>query len=348
MVMALGVVLGFCLLAVIYVYGSYARAKYKAFRTGVLRVPIWAGFAELILWEPGETVVLLKNKRMIPMSDPAGGYRVISALRGEEYKGRINYKTNFLTYTSDPILTSDGLSVNLALGIWWKIQDSNLYLSKISSDYHAGQRHFDQGLAEAAEYWIKSLAGGTLRENINKLPTEKLISPYVQAYIQVAEGKSEQPLPQFSDLLDQARQQLNEKTARYGIEVERIEVQELRLPEAYQSKLEAVRVAFLKPYKAKADTSAQVIALEGLASVIGREKVGLIEILKHIDFPKTVMQPTLVSPAVAPLLQPIANAVQQQAERALSPKESDANKQLSAAAEETEGNLSPQLPTSRE
>lgn len=280
-------------------------------------MPFWLGLAELILWEPGETVVILREKRLVPMADPAGGYRIISAVRGEEYKGRISYKTRLLKWTSDPILTSDGLSVHLSLGLWWRICDANLYVSKISSEYHVEEKHSaSDDLSEAAEYWIKNLAGGTLREQVNKLPAEKLISPYVQAYIQVSEGKSIEPIPQFPELLEGARSILSGKAKEYGIEIERVEVQELRLPGMYQEKLEAVRVAFLEPHQAKAETDAKVIALRGLASVIGTERTGLIEILKHVDVSKAATAYAGIAP-IATFLQPISGKLDEQVRGAL-------------------------------
>jgi hypothetical protein len=265
-------------------------------------------------------VVLLERKRLVPMMDPQGGYCTISAWREQEYKGRISYKTQFSTWNSDPIITSDGLSINLGLGIWWRITEAGTYVSKIASDYHEGETHRSENLTEAAEVWIKKLAAGTLREEINQLPAEKLISPYVQAYLQVRRGPEGELLPQgealpnFSDQLGKAQQKLNEKTLRYGIEIDRLEVQNLILPPVYQEKLEAVRVAFLEPSHARALTEAQVIALQGLSSVIGPEKVGLIEVLKHVDISHINMNPFT---GTIPIVQPIIDTLHQQSRGAL-------------------------------
>jgi hypothetical protein len=305
--------IAFVLLIPFWIYFSYARAKFRAFKTSAKRVPFWGGAAELILWEPGETIVILQEKRLIPMSDPHGGYRIVSAWRGQEYKGRISYKTQFSTWKSGPIHTSDGMTVHLALGTWWRIADANVYTSAIASDYHENQEHLREDLGNAAELWIEKLTAGTLREHVNKLPTAKLISPYVEAYVSV--DNSDQPLQRFSELLEEAKDALDAKTRRYGIEIERIEVQELTLPSRFQEKLEGVRVAFLEPYEAEATTKARTIALEGLASVIGRDKVGLIEILKHIDLSKTQYPPL---GTVMPMFSPIVGAVEESAKQATS------------------------------
>ena len=308
------------LLALFWVGTDPARAKYRAFRRGLKRSPFWFDNAEWIFWEPGETVVLLEHKHLIPMTDTQGGYRIVSAWKGQEYKGRISYKTQFSTWKSDPIITSDGLPINLGLGIWWRIANAKDYVSKIASDYHDGGEHSNENLAEAAEFWIKKLAAGTLRQEVNQLPAEKLISPYVQAYLQVKQGSEDgaptaaKPIPNFSDQLEKSKEELNDKTRPYGIEIERLEVQELILPPVYQQKLEAVRVAFLEPVQARALTDAQVIALKGLASVIGEEKVGLIEVLKHVDISHLGMNPFT---GMIPIVQPVLNTLNRESEKAL-------------------------------
>jgi hypothetical protein len=308
------------LLAIVWVATDRTRAKFRAFRLGLKRSPFWNGNAEWIFWDPGETVVLLEHKKLVPMKDRDGGYRTISAWKGQEYKGRISYKTQFSTWKSDPIITSDGLAVSLGVGIWWRIADAGLYVSRIASDYHEGDHHTGENLAEAAEFWIKKLAAGTLREQVNQLPAEKLISPYVEAYLQVRSETNDgslpqdKPIPNFSEQLGKAQLKLNEKTVGYGIEVERLEVQELILPPVYQQKLEAVRVAFLEPTQATALSRAQVIALEGLASVIGREKVGFIEVLKHVDLSHMSMNPFT---GTVPIVQPIIDTLTRQSEKSL-------------------------------
>lgn len=328
-------------IVLLWIWGSRAAALRRGIRTGATRSPYWGGNAEWVFWEPGETVVLLEHKRLIPMRDPQGGYRSISAWRGQEYKGKISYKTQFSTWKSDPILTSDGLAVNLGLSVWWKIADAAKFVSGVAADYHKDSEHYAASLStpeqtqsrkeatdywtkEAAEFWIRKLAAGTLREQINQLPAEKLISPYVQAYIQIAQGpdgaSEAKPIPNFSDQLGKVQEKLNEKTLRYGIEIDRLEVAELILPAVYQQKLEAVRVAFLEPTQQRALTEAQKIALRGLAEIIGPDRVGLIEVLKHVDLSQVTNPVT----GVVSFAKPIADDIQRQTEKALPPISSQA------------------------
>jgi regulator of protease activity HflC (stomatin/prohibitin superfamily) len=288
-------------------------AKFRAIRTGQLRIPYWWGLMELLLWEPGEAIVLLRNKKLVAMADATGGYTSISAWSGEEYKGRITYKSQLMRYTSDPIHTSDGVVVNLDLGVWWHIQNPNLYVSRIAADYHAdgthhgklrgytdrptGDKYFDAKLQETAEEWIRVLAGSSLREHLCQLTAAKLISPYIQSYIHryfdPSENEASEYKNRMSTVLGEAAEALNGKTNEYGIRVERVEVQELKLPTNLQSKLETVRLSFLEPARSSAETEAKTIerkglsqaqlaALSGLADIIGKDGVAKIEFLKAL------------------------------------------------------------------
>jgi hypothetical protein len=227
----------------------------------------------------------------------------------------------------------------LSLSVWWKITDAKKFVLEVAADYHDETHHHAAALStpdearaqkkateywtkEAAEFWIRKLAAGTLREQINLLPAEKLISPYVQTYIQVARGQATgqstdlQRIETFSGQLGNTRNELNKKAVDYGITVEKLEVPELILPPVYQKKLEAVRIAFLEPHQQTALTEAQKIALNGLADIIGKDKVGLIEVLKHVDLSHVSANPFT---GVIPIVRPIVKDIQQHTERALPP-----------------------------
>jgi regulator of protease activity HflC (stomatin/prohibitin superfamily) len=308
---------------------SKGYAKYSAIRSGQLRKPYWWGLKELILWEPGEAVVLLRDKHLVTMADATGGYASISAWSGEEYKGRITYKSQMMKYTSDPIHTSDGISVKLDLGIWWHIQNPNLYVSRIASDYHVdgshrgqsrgytdtptGEKYFDGKLKETAEEWIRVLAGSSLREHICQLTAGKLISPYIQSYIHryfdPSDGETSQYENRMHTVLGEAEVALNGKTEDYGVRIERLEVQELKLPSNLETKLETVRVSFLEPARSSAETEAKTIekkglnqvqleALSGLAAIIGKDGAAKIEFLKALGIAKI--------PFVAPYAPPFS------------------------------------------
>ncbi len=320
--------------AVVVFRNSPVYAKYSAIREGKLRKRYWWGAKELILWEPGEAVVLLKDKKLVAVSDPTGGVTSISAWAGEEYKGRISYKTQLMQYASEPIYTSDGVEVRLDLGIWWRIHNPGKYIYRIATDYHVNDRHFgeprdysddprgekyyDRKLMETAEKWIRLLASSTLREYICEMPVAKLISPAVQAYIdfyfQPPSGAPASPPGepagqghQMPARLEGARAALNEKTMDYGISIEKLEVNKLDLPEKLQEKLAAVRVSFLEPRQAEAVSEAETIgmrrlneaqlnALRELADIIGQDNVAKIEFIKAVGLARIPFTPPYAPP----------------------------------------------------
>jgi hypothetical protein len=330
----IGVAVLIAILAAVIVFKQSERfARYKGIRDKEQMIKYWWGTKTLILWEPGEVVILLRNKKLVSMTesngDSEGGFTSVSAWKGEEYRGRISYQSQLMQYVSEDIHTSDGIRINLDLGLWWQIQNPNLYVARIASDFHAGnqhhgsagagrgpgvvQRHFDEVLKETAERWIHLMAASSLREYICQLSAATLISPSVQTYIDTyfnpvgSEPKrSDSKMP---IVLDGALKNLNDKTQQYGIRIERIEVNELKLPDNLKQKLETVRLSFLDPARISAETEGKTIAqrgltqgqieaLSGFADVLGKDKVALIEIIKAIGTAKI--------PFVAPQAPPFA------------------------------------------
>jgi regulator of protease activity HflC (stomatin/prohibitin superfamily) len=333
--LGLGVLLLILLTAGVAVFKQSERyARYKGIRDKKQSVKYRWGTRTLILWEPGEVVILLKNKKLVSMTepngDPQGGFTSVSAWKGEEYRGRISYQSQLMQYVSEDIHTSDGVPVNLDLGLWWQIQNPNLYVARIAADYHLGnqhygapsagrspgniQDHFDEVLKETAERWIRLMAGSSLREHVCEFSAAKLISPSVKTYIDTyfisdSSESKDGDSKKMPTIVDGVLGKLNTKTNEYGIRIERIEVNELHLPENLKQQLETVRLSFLEPAKVAAETQGrsiekrgltqgQIEALTGFADVLGKDKVALIEIIKAIGIAKI--------PFVAPQTPPFA------------------------------------------
>ena len=126
---------------------------------------------------------------------PEGGYAVISAFLGQEYKGLITSKTKLMTWNSDELHTSNGVPVKLTVAVLWRIGNRHLYFSKISDEFHQGSDILDHvkiqpgavaGLTqqgEVAELWIRTLAAGTLRQQLSHLPAERVVSAHVEDFM---------------------------------------------------------------------------------------------------------------------------------------------------------------------
>ena len=97
--------------------------------------------------------------------------------------------------------------------------------------------------------------------------------------------------------MDGALENLNAKTSQYGIRVEDIEVERIKLPDDLEQKLETVRLSFLEPARVAAETEGRSIenraltqgqleALRGFADVLGKDKAAMIEIIKAMGAAK--------------------------------------------------------------
>jgi regulator of protease activity HflC (stomatin/prohibitin superfamily) len=312
----------------ILLYVEYRLTLVRAYRTGAKRLPIFFGFAELILWDPGETVVLLRKKELVAIETGAvkGGIKRISPWLGDEYRGRLSSKTMMYSWQSqesDPILTSDGLPIHLGLGILWRVVNPRLYVSRISTEYHESGAHVSDSLLGAVEEWLSKIAAGTLREQVNQLPAQSLISPYAQAYIHATDDDAVDSLT-FAGQIAATVRELDQKMQPFGVEIERIEVQKVALPAHFQEILQRARETQLEPMMAKnraeatrirrgADTDADLLKLQGLSGIIGREGVRAKEVFSEVNF--GAMSNPLI--AMNPLMRPLANTVQRVAEQGL-------------------------------
>lgn len=172
----------FIVLVPVSAHVSYRRAWVRGTREPRSCVPFCFGFANLILWNPGETVIILDRKKLVKFERPRprrsflarlqgaeyeddapqGGYAVIFPVLGQEYVSTITTKTKLMDWTSEKLHTSNGVPVMLKLSIWWRIENRNLYFSRIAEDFHRGRethRHPSQPKGEAAELWIRTLVG---------------------------------------------------------------------------------------------------------------------------------------------------------------------------------------------
>lgn len=329
---------------------KFYTTKARAIRSGSKRVPLFGGFADIVLWDPGETVVILKNKLLQTIQDTVivngapksvGGIRTISAWRGEEYKGRLTSKTKLYAWQSEAIHTSDGVPVTFRLGIWWRIANPTDYVSRVSAEFHTEDAHERDALDSAAEVWLERFTAGTLREQVSKLRLETLISPDAWSVIRL-EGSHDGGILTFAGQIEHTKDELNRKISHYGLSIERIEVQKLDPPQDIQETLEAVRRKTFEPLIADKEAAAlkirkgaeseiELAHLRGLADIIGKDGVRTKEILREVNLG------ALANPLVqmAPIVMPISDAVRDAVTRGLAPPSAapstdGAKKQLAA------------------
>jgi hypothetical protein len=151
----------------------------------------------------------------------------------------------------------------------------------------------------------------------------------------------------FARDIEATRASLDAKTRAYGINVERIEVQELELPADFQKTIEEMRRAHIEPglanlestayaIRANAKTDVEMRRLGMLADVIGKPAVATKEILKEVDM-GAVANPLI---SMMPVLQPFTEAVKKATLAGLAgsqsaePEEAKEPKQLPKATED--------------
>src|ERR1700729_58053 len=86
------------LMAVMCLWFGYWSPRWRAFKSGERAVPVWFGAGTLLLWNPGETFVFQKNKKLEDIGDSDGGMRTVFWFRGQQYVGPIPLRTGLLDW----------------------------------------------------------------------------------------------------------------------------------------------------------------------------------------------------------------------------------------------------------
>lgn len=291
------VLLVFVTLAVaIVLWRGYWGPRARAFKSGERKVAVWFGMGKLVLWNPGETFVFQENKRLKDVGDPDGGMRTIFPMRGEECVGPIALRTGLLDWEDALVLTREAQPLGIRVAVWWKVSDARTYAFRIATDapeFGKTVASRDRLLDDAAvhdtvEHWIEVLTESAVRSEINQLSVADVVSAQATQFLQdVGEnGRPQQPAAMgklFEPAMDGALKTIRDKARGYGIEVERLEVQHVKLPKEIQDAINDTRKAFLAPIRSEREAEAAKIQLEKLAQVLGKDTVGLNLLMKNFQ-----------------------------------------------------------------
>lgn len=280
---------------------GYGSPRWNAFANHQSNVSVWFGLGQLFLWNPGETFVFLRNKRVSAVGDANGGLRTVFPLRGEEARGPISLKTELLTWPDVKVLTREAQPLTVKLAVWWKIVDPAQYVFRIASEvHHSPDAPLDvDGKANisgpdgsviakihsAAIRWIQALTEAAVRNRVNGLGMSEVISAQAMQFLQIEGNPAPQQATQngFESLIQGVQDNVSAKTQEYGIQLERTEVQSVTLPDDMQQAIDDTRKAFLAPIRSEKEAEARKIALQKLADILGPETVGLNELLKNFQ-----------------------------------------------------------------
>lgn len=315
-----------------FCFVQYSLARSRAIRDHVGEVSLFGGLAKLVLWEANEGLVFLKNKRisrLIYGPRDGGGTSVILPIFGDELKVRVPLTLKLTQFEDAKVVTRESTQLFLRVAIWWRVANLEKYYYSVDKEVHVvhdsmqievigePQGKGQRAQQNAAEAWILTLAESCIRKLVSQTTTALIISKTATTYLHVDEkhrkaagrglsiqaapprpGVNDAPLPDAATpglLADEIRSMLTPKAAEYGLEIERVEIQEVRLPEAIQQALDDVFKSTLLPAKTEQEALAEQIRLKSLADVLGIESVKLQEVLKQFrgsqyigGFPKVI------------------------------------------------------------
>jgi regulator of protease activity HflC (stomatin/prohibitin superfamily) len=286
----------FVLVAGVVAWLGYWGPRSRAFKSGERAVSVWFGLGWLVLWNPGETFVFQKNKKFQDVGDAEGDLRTVYWFRGEQFVGPIPLRTGLLDWEDQQVLTREAQPLAIKVAVWWKISDPRAYAFQISTDRPQTSQirvtHNllldDAAVQTTVKHWIAVLTESAVRAQVNQLSVADVVSAQATQFLQeVGEnGKSAHSaaLGQlFEPAMEEALKTIQGKAKGYGIQVERLEVQHVHLPPEIQEAINDTRKAFLSPIKSEREAEAVKIRLEKLAQVLGKDTVGLNELMKNLQ-----------------------------------------------------------------
>ena len=275
-----------CILSLI-VFSQVSLARYHAIRDRKNNVVLFGGAVRLLSWEQNEGLVLLKYKRVSDVIvGEGGGMRFIYPIRGEELRARIPLTLRLITWHDTDILTRESIQVMLKVAVWWQVADLKKYVFTIDTSVSVDNSRLEMGPLGAAEEWLQTLTESSIRTLVSQVSVALLVSAKPMSYLHVdshnpAEPSTAQGATQV--LAHDLQIDLHNKAQDYGIEVQRVEIQEIGLSDEIQAAIDRVWKATLLPAQTEQEAKARQIELQSVANVLGVDTVALNEIMKNFQ-----------------------------------------------------------------
>jgi regulator of protease activity HflC (stomatin/prohibitin superfamily) len=294
-----------------YLAVQLLAAKHRALAGKPTRILF--GLAQLILWEKNEGLILLRDKRVTEVIDGpkgGGGLRVIYPVLGEELRARVPLSLQLTWFRDERVLTRESVLLTVKVAVWWKVVNIEDYFYKVSAAVQSpgGELPLAEPIDSAdaasapsplgnAEVWVRTLAESCLRALVSETSTAQIVSQRAAGYLHIEKNHPEPPrtvgtaspdegshlIPATPDVIAaRIHDMLRAKVRDYGLEVERVEVQEVQLPAGIQEAVDAVWVASTLPAKSEQEARARQIQLEAVAQVVGVEAAAVNEIVKNL------------------------------------------------------------------
>jgi len=249
------------LIAAICVVIYLSTRKVAAIRSGEKQKDVFFGLLRLVLWEANEGLLLLKNKQISSLiygPRDGGGVRFIYPVFGEEVKDWVPLTLRLTYFEDERVLTRESVPLFIKVALWWRVADLEKYYYSVDKEVHVvGSEDLDleeatgtgpapslRAQKNAAEQWVKALAESCIRKIVSQSSTAFVVSKNASSYLHVDRRHEQLPPPQGKReaqgpiqesatpdvLADEIHDMLEPKVREYGLEIDRVEVQEVRLP----------------------------------------------------------------------------------------------------------------------
>lgn len=317
---AVSILLSILLLKFLY---DYIYAKSFAIKNRKSEVDLFLGTTKLVLWEGNEGLLFLKNKRILGTAFgpiDGGGIRFIFPLLGEEIRMRVPLTVQMTEFVDSKVLTKESINLHIRACIWWKVESpigfEKLYMrvsqeiDRISDGGMRQENKFSRagglGTAKrvvkssemnAAQMWLMAMVESNIRKIISKTSVAAVISSKAKEYLvrketdkntaQLAYTKtdSEEFFASPESLGASLHSFLVPEIETYGIVIDRLEIQEIRLPEDIQKAIDRVWNASLLPAQTEQESVARYMQikteLEAVRDVIGIDAATADHVLKN-------------------------------------------------------------------
>jgi regulator of protease activity HflC (stomatin/prohibitin superfamily) len=294
-------------------------AKARAIQRGEREVDLFFRCVKLVLWEANEGLLFLKDKRIhevIYGPECGGGMRFIFPIFGDEIKVHVPLTLQLSHFKDHKVLTRDSFELMIKVAIWWRIKDREgledfyLLIDKeihLTSDEAMQPKDVDfstqssgarkspkRAELNAAERWLMTLVESSLRKLVSRTSVAWVISKNASAYLHVGrqhDEKTAQPIDEdhaTPDLIaNSLKDMLCPEVEKYGLEIDRIEIQEVRLQPEIQEAIDRLLKATLLPAQASQEALARAQQIEAelgtIAKILGTEAAGAAHIAKSMQ-----------------------------------------------------------------
>jgi len=281
------------------------------------QISILFGLAKLIVWEQNEGLLMLKNKKVWnQIYGPAagGGLKIIYPVLGEEVRIRVPLTVQLTWFSDQRVLTRDAVQLSVKTAIWWDIQNLERFFYKIDSEVHSTQSDHlvtgretvtadrtARGHLAVAEIWVKTLTESCLRKLISETSTFLIVSKQASQGLpaEMIRSGSEPTVIATPDLIaGKLREELSERITSYGLNIDRIELQEVQLPPRIQTAVDEVWISATQPRRSENEAAALRNHLKVLADVLGKDAAGLMQIVDKLPSNSYVGNPVALIQSV--------------------------------------------------